>query len=372
MIDCLAKSNHSRATGFTLIELIVSLVSATILMLALTLSLNVVARSIDVVKASHDEESVMLQRWVQDDLVSADQVTTVSASQIAIQRTSLDGSSESVQYRVNASGLERKISSDDWVLQDSRVTGLSLASLPYSITLEQNRTDAETPETTNMSASFTAPSVWGSTHFEDEDEVDQASVTMPKGGRSGDRFLLAVSASDSGDIDFPSGWATQADESYSYFDWGRFRSVTIKLKVATRAWSSSINNVNIQTDEDCPLCVVAIVLRNVDRSPIAAIELDEDQAWSSSRRPTAGLSSTTLVDELNLQVVATSTRAEHARSLGMPGYDNILCARSGDGNDVHSLYLAVRQGPLPALQTPSRGNLSWGASWILASMRIHP
>lgn len=360
------RRNPINQSGVSLVELVVSLVAATTLMIGMSLSLGVVIRSADTINEMDRYEDSLVRDWLADDLRHSTRMQSLSANRWVIDRLAEDGSIQEIRYRLNGNGLQRRLGTDPWATIDPRVDGYSIHRNEHWTAAEQNRI-AEQVSATNLVASTAAPKVIGVTTAAENDD-DDLTIPRPRSAINGDWLFLAASARETNSMNLGGGWSTQTDDTQ--WGWGtRIRMVVWSRKVD----ASTPNHFTIDTSSDTTINAVLVAVRGCDPyNPVAAAA--DQSAWiidTTNQQPKPRFRDSTEPSELNLQFLGADRETAATPSMNMPGYVDTAHSTSTTSTR-RALYAASRQGSLPQTSVTIQTELPRFTVYVLSSLRIRP
>ena len=360
--------------GFTVLELVVSLIAATALMVGLVATLQVSMQSVDTVQQLHRNPDGELRAWLVDELRYATSVQQPQTDHLTLVRSEVDASTDTIQYRVNAGVLQRSVGGGTWITVDSNVTSLSYASRSYPVDLEQNLADLELPDSMPKSGINSTSRLCGVSNFESDSKVDEVTLEVPGEGRSGDLLVVAVLANYP-----PSIFTTPDTISIAGSGWNEVihtnRWPTLRLRVWTRAWAANLPKpITIDLVNDYVACGTLLCVRNASSSPAQITDaVSQGFVASDADRPDAALDSAMTPTDLNVQIVASNASTRGVHTLGLAGFTDATNAKSSSGSSSHrTLYVGIRQGQLPATASTPRADLATWSTFIRGALRLQP
>lgn len=340
---------HSRAAGFTLIELIAAMIASTVLLVALTATITMSNRLLEMPLEDrpewHDRE---LADRLAADLRYATSIDDSSEDRFRITKPDpASGASETAVYDTYVNGLTRQVDSGP------------LISL-----------DADSPSHQWMVDGYTAPTYVSSANVARVRAVNSAAtggtalslqVDLPPGCRDGDLLLLAVAAR--------SPWyATVSPNNWNFLE---FRYVNgLQMAVMYQIHSSATAaSATIFSFPDSAMAAAIVCIENVDVSnPIRWHGSSTGDAWAAnpSTHPAPLETTEYETNQLNVQVFAAINDPWHPGTLGLASFTDVVQETAAPGlpSNQTSIGITVRNGATPNLTaTPRvwhRSNGSWG------------
>ncbi len=324
--------------GFTLIELIVALISASILVASLAATIMISTRLLE---TPPDNASVWHDRAITDRLASdlryATDVDENSGNGFQITRANPEsGTLERIWYQTSADGLTRQVESGP--------------AVPY---------DTEAPASQFQVDGYTAPTLIQSSQFARVRSTNTAAtngittsidIDLPPSCQEGDLLLLCISARtpDRVDVDSP-GWQTISTLSVSNsraFNYYQIHNSSIPETLT----------LNISPASSIAAAILAIENANTS-SPIDWRDTATPYAW-----PVLPQFNPTILEDrdgflagqLNVQVFAGDGDPWPNGTLGVASFTDVVRVTGGNGSSQTSVGVAVRTGPSPEITTTPR------------------
>lgn len=365
--DANIKDCRSTRSGVSLIELVVSLIAATTLMIGMSLSLGVVIQSADAIEGMDRSEDSLVRDWLADDLRHSSRIEQVTSTRWIVDRVDDDGSIQQIRYRLHSSGLQRRLGTDPWATIDPRVNSYSIQQNEFWIEAEENRIAEQSSETETV-ASSAAPKVIGVTIAAVDDD-DVLTIDRPLSAMTGDWLFLAASARNVDSLGLEEGgWSTQTDDT----QWGWFTRVRMTVW-SRKVEASTPTDFTVDTPSDTTINAVLVAVRGCDPDTPVAGAMDQS-AWivnTATQQPKPGFRDSTESDELNLQFLGADLLTVSSPSMNMPGYVDIAHSQTSTSTQ-RGLYAAWRQGSLPPTTATIQSECYRYTTYILSSLRIQP
>ena len=316
--------------GYSLIELVAALLSATILVAALAATLVV---SLELVNDLPDERQAWEDRAIADRLASdfryATAVTeTGSGFQITKPEAST-GAPQTIRVEPSVDGLTRQVDSGTPTVLDPDAPTVSSQIAEYLAESQPAATDV----VRLVSSSFA----------ESEGPVANLTLEVPPGCAAGDLLVLAIAA------------RTPDQMVLTEPPWQGVSSIGIddlRMLTAIRSYEASMSDsITISVTPASGIAAAIIALENVDSSvPVPWATVDAGLAWSflSSTHPTPLETTNYSSGQLNLQVFAADRGPWHPGTMGVASFADVVIATSGGGSNTCSVGIVMRTGATPS------------------------
>lgn len=340
--------------GFTYVELIMAMLSSTVLVVALAATVAVTTQLFDVPPPDqqqlHDREIV---DRLAADLRYATSIDDTTPSGFRITRPDLNGGTpETASYESYMDGLTRRVGSQPRAKLDPDSPSHSFAVDGYS---------APTYTPSPLSAKVRSASR-EATDF----KVHDHEIAPPDGCKPGDLLLLCISAKDPDEIEVDFGWqrlaAVQRGDLHLFVYWQNYYDGMPDTEI--EFWPNS----------SMAAVMVAIENANTSSSPIAWSNTSRGYAYwyDSSSHPRPQQPSAIGARDLNVQIFAAEVEPWYSGSLGLASFSDVVIATSsiGDWDESSSVGVAVRNGPIPAMSTTPRAMHWQSGRWALVSLQV--
>jgi hypothetical protein len=345
----------ARVAGFTLIELLAAMVASTMLLVALTATITMSSRLLEMPLEDgpprHDRE---IADRLAADLRYATSIHDAHEHGFRITKPAASaGVREHAVYDASVIGLTRQV-------DNGPVINL----------------DAEPPSGQWMVDGYTAPTYVASANVARVRSVNSTAtggtdaslqVDLPLGCQDGDLLLLAVAAR--------SPW--YADVSPDHWNFLAFRYVNgLQLVVMYQIHSAATaSTVTILAFPDSAMAAAIVCVENVDVSdPIRWHASNSGYSWSASpsSHPAVLETSEYETNQLNVQVFAAIGDPWHAGTLGLASFTDVVRETAAPGLTANqaSIAIAVRNGATPNLTTLPRVWHREDGSWSQIAIQV--
>jgi hypothetical protein len=341
--------------GFTLIELIAAMTASTVLLVALTATITMSSRLLEMPLADgpqwHDRE---IADRLAADLRYATSIHDTHEYGFRITKPAISaGVREHAVYDASVNGLTRQV-------DNGPVINL----------------DAEPPSGQWMVDGYTAPTYVASANVARVRSVNATAtggtdyslqVDLPPGCQDGDLLLLAVAAL--------SPWYT--DVSPNNWNFLAFRYINgLQMVVMYQIYSAATASpVTILAFPDSAMAAAIVCVENVDVSdPIRWHASNSGYSWSASpnTHPAALEATEYETNQLNVQVFAAIGDPWHAGTLGLASFTDVAreTAAAGLTANQTSIAITVRNGATPKLTTTPRVWHQEDGSWGQIALQV--
>lgn len=344
-----------RRSGFTLIELIVSMIAATVLVLALASTVVVTTSLLDTPPddAAQRHDRVIIDRLASD-MRYATSIVRPDGSSIQITRPDpATGASQAIAYESNSDGFTRRVAGGPAALIDKEVPSHAFQLDGY--TSPADNSVKKFARLRGTSEAFT----WG---FDDELRID-----LPAGCVNGDLLLLCVAAKTPQSFWFSeSGW--QVLDASAIGD--------LVLITAYRIYRDGIpDSQRCNLWPDSTISSVMLCFENVNQSrPIdwKNTRGGYSQWYDLSTHPQPTETSDFEAGELNVQIYAGEGDPWPSGTLGIASFSD--AARSSSQSGLSwldcSIAVAIRTGPTPSMTTTPRLWQWQSGHWLQTGIRL--
>ncbi len=341
--------------GYSLIELVVALISAAVLVSSLA---GTVVITRELLEVPPDDQAQGHDREIADrlaaDLRYATAISENSSSSFQITRpdpqTAVD---QTVTYESSMGGLTRQVDSGPVITFDGeapsqvfQIDGYSAPTLALSGKVARIR-----------SVSTAASS--GS--------VSSIDVDLPPGCKSGDFLLLCISAKTPGSMSMSeTGWKSLTVQNVGDL---------VQVNVYRSYDPSMVRTRSISVSPDSSIAVAVVAIENADLTlPIDWNDHQSGYAWSffSASHPSPLETSGFTTGQLNVQVFAADGDPWHAGTLGLASFTDVARATAARADMMisTSIGVVIRNGATPSLSsTPHLWHQSSGY-WLQAGIRL--
>ncbi|TWU49398.1 type IV pilus modification PilV family protein [Rubripirellula reticaptiva] len=346
--------NSNARQAFSLIELVVAMLAATVLLVSLAGSIAVTSQLLEPdEKANQRRQATEITDRIANDLRYATQFTThPSSNGFSVQRIDpFTQSVQSIQYVSSSSELTR--TADD------------SPTITLNATIDSTATVTDTfTQTATTTPSASSPRLRSMTVASTSDSSTSLSLDIPAGVMPGDLILICVSAKSPSSVTISeaANWTTLQSMSNGY----------LMLHVAYRFYDTNwANTVTATTDKNAQIAASMIAIQDVSLSgPIG---------WTASRRnnsPFSDLNPTSLESnsvgdtDLNIQIFGADGSPWHNGTIGMASFADVVQRRAGEGSFWlgNSIGATLRIGGSNDQEAPPRMLHRSIGSWIQAAV----
>ncbi len=346
----MSRTSIFKRKGFTLIELIASMIAASVLLASLAGTIFVSGQLLESHSQDnpkqHDQE--IIDR-IASDLRYANRIDDTAGNSFSITKpAALESTDDTIQYEAGTSSLTRQVNAGESYPLDELTASLSFDTHTY--------TAPTTGKLVRVRSSTSARNTSGTTSL---------NIDYPAGCQNGDLLVMAVSARSPNSIAIaPAQWTL-----LNFLGTGNLR-----LLVAFRLYDSSLDDLTTVTFTDGSAVAAAtmVAIENASLTSDASwVGYDGGFAWDflpathpAPLEPTSG----TLDEHLNLQIFAADNDPwfDFGDTLGLASYTDVVKETAF----TNSIAIAVRNGPAPALPYTPRTWQQTSGRWLQAGMRI--
>ncbi|MEM1070901.1 MAG: hypothetical protein AAGI63_18490 [Planctomycetota bacterium] len=348
----ICRSKTRRA--FSLIEMIVATLAATVLMTALAASMVI---SIDLLESPPTEPESIQVRMIEDrlrnDLRFATRVNASRDGTFEIQRSHpTTGLAESIVYQSSVDGFTRQADAGPVVTLDEES--------PKETWGVDSSTISEELASTN------AARVCATSRAETSGSADELEIDVPDTLKPGDHVFLCLSAKtpDLVSIDH-AGWQTVQSRATS----------SLRLSVFHRSYDNSWpESLKVSATPASAMAVALIAVENVNTvAPIAWSNAGGGYAFSIlwTTHPSYSESGTVTNSQLNLQIYAAEDDPWTRGLMGMSGFSDLVHTTAASGfSSENSIGVVVRNGPAPDLSFTPRLLHQDSGYWIRIAVQV--
>ena len=345
----------TRRAAFTFIELIASMVAATVLMVSLLATITIATSLLDQVEDDgSDQKDAAIENRLASDLRYATSVNSLSSEQFEIVRPNpTTGASETVVYEAYMNGLTRQVNGNNAVQLDAQTPTVLFDVDGYSGASENSNGSTPTIHAANSVASA--------------GPVSSMTVELPNGVMAGDVLILVLA--------FRSSFSLSLSDT----NWNGIRSGYIgDLRIAAfyRQYDASTPpTITVDfggSSGELSASVLAIDQSSI-YSPIAGSTIRGGIAsfTDSSTHPGPVHQGSVADYELDVQIIATLGSPLPPTTLGMAAYTDVAHAIAGEGTFREcTLAIAVRSGPNPDMTTNNQVWFQSSAVWAQIGIRV--
>ncbi len=339
-----------RRAAFTLLELVATLLSATVLLAGLASTVAVAVSLLDVPETqSHDALAQEIQDRIAMDLRYATSLTTPNSSTIALDRMGpVTAAPEQVTYAFGNAGLSRRVDSNPIARLDTGQAGFVASADNYVSPII-------TPAKSTCLRSVSKAASSGST--------TSLSVDMPPGCINGDLLLLCVSGRfASSGVTAPSGWSTIRDTTRS----------PIRQVVFYRYCGVNDNApVSITSSTSSPMAAVIMAISNVHPwNPVSYSNSATGYSFVVFGTPSVLQPSTSSESRMLVQFVAAEGDQWPASTFGLASYVDTSHVVASPNSNTVSLGAAMRHGIYSALSTTPKVYFAGLGRWVQTAVEI--
>jgi prepilin-type N-terminal cleavage/methylation domain-containing protein len=340
----------SSRKGFTLIELIASMIAASVLLASLAGTILVSGHLLE----SHSQRDIqprdleMVDR-ISSDLRYANQIDETAGNSFSITKPAvLASTDDTIQYESGTSGLTRQLNAGEAYPLAAQTATLNFDTHDY--------TAPTTAKLVRVRSSSSAVNTSGATSL---------TIEYPAGCQNGDLLVMAISARSPNSVAIaPSQWTL-----LNFIGTGNLR-----LLVAFRLYDNNLNDLTTVTFTDGSAVAAAtmVAIENASLTSSAnwvgydaGFALDILPATHPEPlEPTSG----TLSQHLNFQIFAANNDPwfDFGETLGLASYTDVVKETAF----TNSIAIAVRNGPAPSLPYTPRTWQQTSGRWLQAGMRI--
>ncbi len=343
-------SRYSRRAAFTLLELVATLLSATVLLAGLASTVAVALSLLDVPETqSHDALTREIRDRMAMDLRYATSLTHPNSSTITLQRTGpVTALPEQVTYAFRNTGLSRQVNSNSSAALDTVPAG-------YVATADSYALPTMTPEKSTCLISVSKAASSGSTN--------SLAVTMPPGCSQGDLLLLCVSGRfASSNINVPGGWSTIRDVSRS----------PIRQVVLYRYCRANENSsVSMNSSTSSPMAAVLLAFSSAHPwTPVSYSNTDTGYSFVAFGTPSVLQPSTSSASRMLVQFVAAEGDQWPASTFGLASFVDTAHVLASPSSNSVSLGASLRHGIYPSLSTTPRVYFAGLGRWVHTAVEI--
>lgn len=340
-------------SGFTLLELVVALIAATVLTASLAAAVMI---STELLEVPPDEKSVWKDNAIHDRLASdlrfaTDIDDTPSDGFVITRPDPATGASQSITYTSYMDGLTRQVDAGPAI-----------------------EFDPQAPSPTFQVDGYTAPTdtdsdnivrVRSTSHAESSGTTGDVDILLPPGCVNGDVLLLCISSKNPSSMWFSeTGWQTVIVNGID----------SLRQVICHQVFNDSMPDVlTINVSPDASIAAVMIALENADSTnPIGATQSDGSYAVSflSFTHPTPLEPSSFSPGDLNVQVFAADDKPWSSGTLGIASFSDAAKTTGGSGTSESSIGVAVRTGAMPSLSSTPSLDYQQSGYWLQAGIRI--
>ncbi|TWU56531.1 hypothetical protein Poly51_24420 [Rubripirellula tenax] len=340
--------------AYTLIEIVVAMLAASVLVASLAGSIAVTS---SLLQPDTDHDKDLARRLIADriggDLRYATSATAApSGVGLDLHRTEpASNINQVIRYRSESADLTRGVDGDTAVRIGASITQLDTTIDGYSAPTWI----ATSPNLVRCRSRAVQSSA---------DSVSSISVEIPAGVIPGDLVLLCVSAKSSSTVAItkPNSFTTLQDESNGYL------SLVVAYGAYDLTWPTEI------TIDASPIAYMAATLITVE-----GVDPGGPIRWTANRRnaspfadlaPTSLESATTQDSDLNLQIFAADRSPWFPGTMGMASYVDVVQRRAGESSFWfgNSIGVASRNGNETTLSSPPQMMHRSYGSWIQAAV----
>lgn len=341
--------------GYSLIELVVSLIAATALVSTLAATIVITT---ELTEVPPDDKVRWHDRAITDrlaaDLRYATDVDETYSNGFQIAKADPStGNSQTVSYQSYLNGLTRQVDGGSVVPLDSEAPSHAFQVDGYSAP-----TITPSSNVVRLRSSSTAASLALSASID---------INLPPGCKPGDLLLLAVSAKTPSSITVSqAGWQTLSVQAID----------DLRLVTVHRSYNATLpNTFTISVTPPAAVAAAMVALENVDpASPIHWNSTDAGYAWSflpgthANPLEAAGFSA----GQLNVQVFAANRDPWHSGTMGMASFTDAARATAAAGVSLieNSIGIVVRNGPTPSLTSTPRLWHQTSGYWLQTGVRV--
>lgn len=344
----------SRRGAFTLIEMVVALISATALTASLAATIVITTELLNV---PPDEKSVWHDNAIADRLASdlryATHVDDSPAEGFIITRPDPEtGVSQSVTYEAYVDGLTRQVDGGAVVNFDAEAPSPLFQVDGYTAPTDTTSSQVVRVRSTSSAAT--------------DGTETSLDIAVPPGCQTGDLLLLAVSTKTANTV------------TPSESGWQRISGIGIdSLRMFTfyRSFDESLPpSIAIDVTPDAAIAAVMVALENTNASPINWRDYTGGYAFSFLPKfhPTPLETTGFSPGQLNVQVFAANGDPWHAGTMGIASFTDAAraTAATGSGSLENSIGIAVRTGETPAMSGTANPWHQESGYWLQVGIRI--
>jgi hypothetical protein len=308
---------HARKGGFTLIELITAMLSATIVVVTLS---SAIVISTSLLESPPDDQAKWDQREIVDrvanDMRYASSITEGSGYGFQISRPNpATGADETVNYELYIEGMKRTVNGGPTMQLNTETPSHQFYVDGYSAPTATSSDDVRVRGTTSAATDSAASSL---------------DIAVPPGAKSGDFMLLCIAAKTPNQVGVStSGW--EAMQVVGIDD--------IRLLVFKHRYSSSWDpTATITVTPNAGIAATMLAIENTDTYyGVDWSATRGNYAWSfiPSTHPTPYESSGFADHQLNVQVFASDNDPWNNGTFGMASFTGVGQATSSPSNSTY-------------------------------------
>ena len=339
-----------RRCGFTLIEMVASLIGATVLLVALASTVVVATQLAEAPDIDQTDWRLRdLADRIEGDLRYASVLEDTSATSFRIER--LHPTTETNQnavYSINTVGVSR---------QADGLAAVLLDNTPSTLTIHSDRTVREVNPTFDSPATVRSVTIAAT----ENSPAKALAIATPPQKRNGDLLILCVAVNRT-NPSLPNGWTTIENVDI----W--FSRLVVAYRIVN---GSTPNSTTITTNWNAGISAAMLLIENADSS--SPIDWDSGTVGTPGYSTPSPLESSGFQDgQLNIQIFAGDEDCFPDGSIGLSGFADV--ARVGTLNNQNwysnSLAIAVRNGPSPTTNSPPQCMFTKSVTWRQAGIRI--
>lgn len=340
-------------SGFTMIELVAAIASATVLTLALASTVLLSSRLLESTAGTeedwHDKE---ISQRIAADLRFAKTVSDNSGNGFSFTRPSgVAGADETINYESYYDGLTRQLAGQPAAQLDPEAPGYAF---------EVDGVTAATHTTSDTQVRVRASSVGASSFI-----TDVVTLPVPYGCKSGDLLVLVVHAMSPQYLGVGGGWNYLQGISMG----------TSSSILYYRYWDASMDpTISVYSWPTASMSVAVVAIENANTSwPFLDYQTDWNFATPSvsSSHPAPLVSSEIWDNELNLQFTVAQGSPWPVGTLGLAGFSDVNQTTAAVGTAQEcSVGVTVRNGPIPTMTTTPRVLHQTSGVWGQFGLRL--
>ncbi|MGB7329214.1 MAG: prepilin-type N-terminal cleavage/methylation domain-containing protein [Rubripirellula sp.] len=302
--------------AFSLIELVVAMLAASILLASLAGSIAITSQLLEPDElANQRRRETEINDRIANDLRYATQITPhASGDGFDVQRIDpFTQTIQSIRYDSSPNELTRTADNSPTITLNATIDSSAIIAAP------------DTPSATTATGTG-SPRLRSMTVASTSSSSSSLSLEVPAGVVSGDLILICVSAKSPSNITISeaANWTTLQSMSNGY----------LMLHVAYRFYDANWpSTVVVATENDAQIASTMLAIQDVNFfGPVS---------WTASRRnnsPFSDLSPTSLEPEsisdtdLNIQVFGADGSPWHTGTIGMASFSDVVQRRAGEGS----------------------------------------
>ena len=346
---------RGRESGFTLIELITAMLSATILVVTLSSAIVV---SVNLLESPPDDQANCEQREIVDriakDLRYASSISEDPGNGFQITRPdAVTGANEIVDYELHTEGMRR-------IVDGGLAMQLDTETPSHQIYIDGNSASAES------SSNFVR--VRSSSFAATEMAAPNLDIAVPPGTKPSDFMLLCIAAkspaSNPAEVGIsPSGWEPIANASIG----------DIRLLVFGHTYSASWNpTATITRTPSSGIAATMLAIENTSGVNSSATRANFAFSFIPSTHPTPFESPGFSERQLNVQVFVGDNDPWNNGTFGMASFTGVgqVTSSPSSSNNRATVGVLVRSGATPSLNTTPRLLHMTTGRWLQAGIRL--